>query len=347
MARDLHKNPFDESTKVKLSLFEGYLREWLPVFLAAKDPKFKTINVFDFFAGPGKSDAGDEGTPMLIFRELRPYVDGVAPKGITLNVYLNEYDDSKFASLKQHVPTDSRYKTHFENLEFGEAFKKYLPEMKGAANLLLLDQSGIKQITESVLKSIIELPGTDFIFFISSSTIQRFNDHPSIAKYVSIPKSSLTAGSFDEVHRKLTDYYRSLIPSGRSYYLVPFSLKKGVNVYGLIFGSGHPLGREKFLRRCWKEDPERGEANFDIDDDRLNPRQPALFADMNKPKKRVAFEKRLEEAITKGLLKDEPSIREFTLDNGFLPSHSKEIVRKMKKAGILAKRKRVAKKAAT
>ena len=52
MSKDLHNIPFDEGTKVKLSILREYIKEWLPVFLSKEEPIWKEINIFDFFAVP-------------------------------------------------------------------------------------------------------------------------------------------------------------------------------------------------------------------------------------------------------------------------------------------------------
>ena len=49
--------------------------------------------------------------------------------------------------------------------------------------------------------------------------------------------------------------------------LYPFTIKKKANVYGVIFGSSHPRGVEKFLRTAWEINNTNGSANFDIDND--------------------------------------------------------------------------------
>ena len=72
---------------------------------------------------------------------------------------------------------------------------------------------------------------------------------------------------FNDTHRAVVEHYRHL--AGGRIFFGSFSIKKGANIYGLIFGSAHPLGIEKFLRVCWKVDPVRGEANFDIDDEHM------------------------------------------------------------------------------
>lgn len=45
MARDIHKKPFDEGTKAKLSIFQDYLKEWLPVFFAKNKIIWTTIKI--------------------------------------------------------------------------------------------------------------------------------------------------------------------------------------------------------------------------------------------------------------------------------------------------------------
>ena len=35
MAKKFHENEFDDATQVKLDVFRGYIRKWIPVFLTA------------------------------------------------------------------------------------------------------------------------------------------------------------------------------------------------------------------------------------------------------------------------------------------------------------------------
>ena len=65
----------------------------------------------------------------------------------------------------------------------------------------------------------------------------------------------------------IADYFRSLIPEDKEYYLHSFTIQKGSNYYGLIFGSNHTLGMEKFLKVCWSEDQLAGESNCNINND--------------------------------------------------------------------------------
>src|SRR5262245_30873128 len=66
------------------------------------------------------------------------------------------------------------------------------------------------------------------------------------------------------VHRKVWEYYQELLPDPTHFYLARFSIKKGSNIYGLIFGSRAALGMDKFLHVAWTQDPINGEADYDI-----------------------------------------------------------------------------------
>lgn len=67
--RDLHQKSFDKATLDKLRLYRDYLREWLPMFM--NNRSVDTIQVFDFFAGPGIDRNGNPGSPVIACDEIR------------------------------------------------------------------------------------------------------------------------------------------------------------------------------------------------------------------------------------------------------------------------------------
>lgn len=344
MSRDIHKKPFDEGTKAKLAIFRDYLREWLPVFVAKKEIYWNNINIYDFFSGPGTDSLGNDGTPLIILDELNAHFENIISKKLNVNLYFNEYDKSKFEILKKTVLPENEdlrpYTIEVDNLDFRIAFESKFPKMgnKGNTNLLFLDQTGVKHINEEIFSKIINLKQTDFLFFISSSSIKRFAEHPSISQYIKLNSEDIDKTPYHKIHRLVLEYYKSLIPQNKEYYLASFSLKKNAGLYGLIFGSGHVLGIEKFLTTCWNIDTERGEANFDIDDDKILKGQFDLFTnDIKKPKKVDLFEKELRDNILNKSLVTDKAIYLFTITNGFLPSHSKKIISQLIKENKIQK----------
>lgn len=335
MSRDIHKRPFDEGTKAKLAIFRDYLKEWLPVFLASNDIYYPTINIYDFFSGPGSDGNGTPGTPLIILNELEVYIAQIMSKKLIVNLYFNEFDKSKYDELKKVVKSE-KYKSlpvHIEtdSLEFKIAFDKKYSDMgsKGNANLLFLDQNGVKHITEEVFCKITNLKQTDFLFFISSSTIKRFADHPNICQHIKLNEKEVENTPYHKIHRLVLEYYKSLIRN-KDYYLAQFSLKKNAGLYGLIFGSGHVLGIEKFLTTCWSIDRDRGEANFDIDDDNIIPGQIDLFTGgVRRPKKIEYFETELIKNITNSTLRTDKDVYLFTIASGMKVSIARQILKNL------------------
>jgi len=343
MSKDFHNKPFDEGTKVKLLLYEKYLQEWLPVFLAIKDPIFPNINIFDFFAGSGEDKLKVKGSPLLAVNLLSPYFENIINKSLNVTLYFNEIKEYKLNNLKNIISSlnlnPQPFKIHFSSLDFQEAFNNYFPLMNQlhTANFLFLDQSGIKAIEPPIFKKIISLRTTDFLFFISSSYIHRFAEVEAIKKYISIPKNTLSSSEYLHTHRTVFEFYKSLLPQSSKYFLAPFSIRKGANIYGLIFGSHSVLGIEKFLKACWNIDSQSGEANFDIDQDNITSNQPTLFEELGKSTKLHFFEQDLEKAILGKKLKTNKDIYIFALENGCLSKHAKEVIKNLIDRNVLPK----------
>lgn len=322
--RNFHQKPFDEGTQDKLELYREYLREWLPVFI--NTPYVDTLQIFDFFAGPGIDINGNPGSPVITCDEIRDALNLNRKQRSRIRAYFNEYDSDKFKNLLSYIDEqkNSLPQVAFTTIQndFPSAFEQWESLMHGrkVANLLFLDQDGVKQIIKPVFQAIVQLPKADFIFFISSAVVNRFRTLPEIRDYVPITDEDFSQMNGTNVHRIVADAYRRWIPSGLKYYLGSFSIRKGANVYGLVFGSGHPLGIDKFLRVAWKRG---GDANFDIDQDDIDSSRPSLFPELDIPTKISNFEKELESAVLGHSLKTNKDVYLFALRNGMLATHAK------------------------
>jgi hypothetical protein len=196
---------------------------------------------------------------------------------------------------------------------------------RDSAKLLLIDQFGVDTVTEEVFRRLIEFPQTDFLFFISSNTLRRFRERSAI-------KQKIThVDDHYQVHRAVLGYYRQFIPKGQRYYLAPFSIEKGANIYGLIFGSAHPLGMDKFLNVAWKQDRLNGEANFDIHRDNLDPEEGMLaLGDIVRATKVKAFVRALRNALTLQQLHSEIDVMELCFAHGVTRQHAKPVLYSLK-----------------
>lgn len=331
--KNLFSEPFDDGTLFKLKIFEDYFKEWLPVFVSSDKPFWKKIQIFDLFAGMGKDENGILGSPLRILNELNKWKTTITLHNLEISVVFNEFSQKNYEGLINNIANyqdNKTYKLQIFNDDFKVIFDRYYPSMKESANFLFLDQNGIKQITEEVFKKIIVLQQTDFIFFISSSFIKRFAEVDSFKKHLNITRQALDNKSYYHIHRIVLDYYRALVPNNKQYFLAPFSIKKPAGIYGLIFGTNHIYGLEKFLSVCWKHDTLTGEANFDIDNEKIDMAKPSLFEQFNVPKKIQVFEDNLRQRILSRILKSDLEVYTYTLQEGFLPKHANKVLKRLK-----------------
>ena len=302
---DFHNRPFDEGTLTKLQVFELYAREWLPVFLSPERPLHKELHLFDFFAGPGADSAGVPGSPLRILRQLHEYRSLSGWRSVSVHVHFFDESEAKIQRLKESIVANSlnlpNVTFDIRRLSFDQSFMECANVLASpnTAKLVFIDQCGVDEVTPDVFRSLVNSPTCDFLFFLSSSTLHRFRDHPAIKQKIVRPDD------YYHVHRAALDYYRGLLPAEQRYFLAPFSIKKGSNIYGLIFGSAHPRGMDKFLQVAWQSDRISGEADFDIGRDNIRKDELVLALDEMRPSKIAGFEAELEHLLRNGHLTDE------------------------------------------
>ncbi|OGV36474.1 MAG: hypothetical protein A2020_12640 [Lentisphaerae bacterium GWF2_45_14] len=339
---DFHEKRFDDGTLCKLEMYRKYLRTWLPTFL--NNQHVDIIQIFDFFAGPGYDSEDNPGSPIIASEEIRAALDyNKLRRSVEIKLFLNELDIDKYNLLRDNAKiireTNPEITVITENKKFIDIFEQAFPlmEQPRIANFLFLDQFGISEIKKDIFTRIINLNRTDFIFFVSASIINRVKGHPDIIKHIPlISEDNWRRMTGNNVNRILSDAYQQWIPAERKYFLGNFAIKKGANVYGLIFGSGHPLGIDKFLQVAWEMG---GDANFDIDGDNIDENQLYFPALSITPKKITEFEQDLTSEIMGKLLLTNKDIYFFTLKRGMLPKHSRDLLTSLKKTGKLPKQK--------
>lgn len=344
MAKDINNSTFDESTKLKLGIFGECFREWLPVFLYT--PFVESVCVFDFFAGSGTDADGSHGSPLVLLEEARgenrKYCLN-AEKNI--DFLFNEGNRSKSLQLKQTVDDfvckcqqenqceSCVYQRTFTNLDFQDVFQndeiQSILSNKKIGKFLLLDQYGFKHIDDTIFKQLVGFPKTDFIFFISSSFISRFREHPNTTAHINTQRINFDETRPIDCHRAIASYFRDLIPANFEYYLHHFTIQKESNrgnYYGLIFGSSHTLGMEKFLKVCWQKDLMAGESNCNIDNDFQDD---TLFYNPEVSNKRQTVKEELKRLILDRKIVDNISGFKYVLKNGCEPKLFTEVVKQL------------------
>lgn len=343
MAKNIHKTIFSEQTKLKLGIFRECFREWFPVFL--HNPYISNIFIYDLFAGSGTDVEGNYGSPLILLEEARgdngQHCKYLSKENKKVVFAYNEYQKRKVKTLGQNIQTffsdckancaeeSCPYKNnyHIKQSDFHELFQSTALLNNLANNkygkFLLLDQYGFKHVDDEVFIRLTNSPKTDFIFFISSSTIRRFQESDVISKYLKDHKITFDAALPKECHRVIAKYFKSLIPKDKEYYIHHFTIQNQSNYYGLIFGSNHSFGMEKFLKVCWKYDILAGESNCNINNDF---KKGELFYNPQETNKKEKVKNLICSLVMSGRINNNKDGMRFALYNGCLPNIFVEVV---------------------
>ena len=343
--KDLHEEPFDESTICKLEIFEDYAEAWIPTFVMQSSPK---IHIFDLFAGTGYDINGVPGSPIRLLQKIKTYIGHIFQKKVKISLYLNEFEPNKKEQKKFNLLRKACQEYLQENNEVGRAieikyfnenceelFPKLINDIRNYPSLVYLDQNGIKFLANQYLQELEKTYQTDFLYFVSSSYFWRFGDSKEFKEHFDIDMSTAKKEPYRFIHRQVLEHLKSKLPGNTRLKLYPFSLKKGTNIHGIIFGASHPAAVCKFLNIAWKRNPLNGEATFDIDKDEIK-NQLDLFAPSNKQLTKIEeFQSHFRKEILLRKIKNNLEAFTFTLDNGHIPQHATEEIKKMKSENIV------------
>lgn len=337
---DFHNTGFDEGTKSKLGIFKEYFKESFPVFVHSR--YFNEILIYDFFAGQGKNLKGEYGTALNILNEITSHCKGIKANNKKIFLILN--DKEEFATLESNVSEylkECRSKCNGEcilkeekNLvirsrDFEDYFRELYPRIltrKKSAKLIFLDPFNFV-IDKQLFKKLIDLPSSDFICFMPSSFLLRFPEEPAFKKYIDANEIDFKTSKPAQCHRAIANYFKSLIPDEKEYYIGCFSIKKGSGYYGLLFGSNHTLGAEKFQRVCWKKDEITGEADYNIDRELVyDQTQGLLFEETKIPQKIQKLNNQLREKILEKEIITDVDAYKFALKNRCLVKHATDVI---------------------
>lgn len=341
-SKDLHEDPFDETTIAKLEIFEDYAQAWIPTFVMQGIP---TICIFDFFAGTGYDKNGIAGSPIRILEKIKEQIGYIVQKNVKIKVYLNEFEPNrkeqkKFTLLQiacnEFLEANKDVKQAIErinyfNEDFDTLFPKLISEIRKFPSLVYLDQNGIKFLADKYFLKLEKTRQTDFLYFLSASYVWRFGDSKEFKEHLDIDMAAAKKDPYKFVHRNIIEQLRKKLPINTKVRLYPFSLKKGSNIHGIIFGASHPRAVDKFLNTAWKRSPINGDANFDIDDD-SSKSQLNIFGG-KRLTKIEEFQGKLRAKVLSREIKNNYDTLQFTYDEGHIGGHADKILREMKKKG--------------
>ncbi len=336
--KDLHIKPFDKGTIAKLEIFEDYAMAWIPTFVMQAVPE---IHIFDFFSGPGYDSQNVEGSPIRILQKINEQLGNILLKKTKVVLHFNEFEPSKklqnkFYSLKENcsefINKNPKFKyfltVNYYNEKAEELFFRLLPLINKYPSLVYLDQNGVKFISEEYINELEKLKTTDFLYFVSSSYFKWLGGTDAFRKVLEFEKVELEKEEYRNIHRLVLNKIKSKLPPNSRLKLFPFSIKKGKNIYGIVFGASNYAAVDKFLQIAWKRNCLNGEADFDIDGDQSKT-QLSMFEDRKMTKIQV-FQRDFEIQILNGSINTNKSALLYSYSNGHIPRHASLVIKKLK-----------------
>ena len=330
---------FDDSTITKLFIFEKYVENWLPVFLKQQKDY---IYIFDFFAGAGYDSKGNPGSPIRILKQIVNHCNNISDN-TKINLFFNEYQKKYFKYLQSNC--DDYIKSHpflneIVNIKYySEDFENIFDRLKNKIgeypSLVFMDQFGVKY--SNYISEFEKFDRTDFLLFISSSSLRRFAETPEFKDALKLGKDEIEKfknSPYKLIHEATIQFLKGRLSPNLPLKLYPFSLKKGSNIYGLIFGAKHPLAADIFLHIVWKINTTNGSANYDIYDDEEK-KQPNLFPELVGKTTIQLFQEKFKEEVLEGRIQTNKDAYYYTIEKGHIPKHATEVLRSLKKEGII------------
>jgi len=174
-------NFFDKKqawSQVKDAVVAGYLKPYCAKLLATKKP----LKIVDCFAGKGKFEDGNDGSPLMIAKLIKEILN-------SKNAYVNKNIEACFIEDKYHddlkINLSSYYNYKVINGKFEDNFSKIIEKnQKSEANLFLyIDPYGIKSLSFDIFDELKNMENISTEFLMNFNTFGFLREGFRLLKY--------------------------------------------------------------------------------------------------------------------------------------------------------------------
>jgi three-Cys-motif partner protein len=331
-----------EHSEAKVSLYGKYLATYLNIL--SRVSSVDRIFVFDLLCGEGIYNNGAKGSPMIALEVIHNhyYANNLSCPNITV-----WFNDNGISEIDPSVSKVDRVKSFGDKIGLPpnvaveylqEEYDVIYPKAVSLVNdtsyskgLFFIDPYGYKDIKPQDIREMLSGGNTEVLLWLPISFMYRFADSVRRLNFKgSEPlRGFLTAlfGTVQPSFKSVYDFIEQLRGKFRAYlrdigiFVDTFTLERDAsNVYSLFFFTPSVLGFQKMLEAKWSMDQWRGKG-YTID------KSPSFFSEIELsgyPQKLLAF-------INSAEYRTNGELFRFGLENGFLPKHTNEVLRKWKK----------------
>jgi three-Cys-motif partner protein len=275
----------DPHSRAKHAILRRYLHAWTPILVHGG---FETVAYLDGFAGPGRYEGGEDGSPLIALKAALSHSAHISGRVLFLFVEENPARADHLRQLIASLKLPANFVVQVEGgREFEPAFEEFRRRHLANGRRLpptfaFIDPFGWTRAPFSTVRQILSQPNCEVLVTFMYEEINRFIGHPD------------QSANFDEFfgtgewrdgirlagsrarNRFLHDLYRrQLKDAAGAKYVRSFQMrnKLGVIDYYLFYATSNIVGLRKMKEAMWAVDPS-GEFTFS---DATNPRQMVLF----------------------------------------------------------------------
>jgi three-Cys-motif partner protein len=332
-------------SEAKVELYIKYLAVYLNIIERVQF--IEKIFLFDLFAGEGVYEDGKKGSPLQCVETIRRHYFSNGNKTKDIMLILNDAEMSKIEKgkkkidrIKEHIEigfVPSNVKIKYFSVDYANIVKHVIRHLNHLENsqraLVFVDPWGYKDIHPEEIKLILMNGQTELLLFLPIYFMYRFAN------------KAVTEGfeGGESLERFFQELFENNIPNTKNVYTFIFDIKKRFqdylqmkyvdtffierdanSVFCLFFFTNNKVGYKKMVHTKWNIDKEHGRG-FKIED------TGNLFSESES----TGFQENLTNFIIAGAGKTNTEINEYSYENGFLPSHAAEIIKKLKKEGSI------------
>ena len=282
----------DDHTRAKHEILRRYLDAWLPIMTTYNG----RIIYLDGFAGPGKYEGGEFGSPIIAIDRFlnHPYAAMRNKEVLFLFIEQNHdrYEYLKELLAQRTLPATAKY--HIYEGNFDETLTGLLKQLEDqqsqlAPTFAFIDPFGFSHTPIQTVTRLMRHPKCEVLITFMYEEINRFLDAEytnKVAQYDALFGTTewrtitQTAVTSLERRNKLHNLYQDRLKQVANIrYVRSFCMRNQRNAtdYLLFFGTNSLRGMEKMKQAMWKVDPS-GTYEFS---DFSNPYQPLLLSHLD------------------------------------------------------------------
>jgi len=337
------KNLFEHS-EAKVKLYSRYLSIYLNVLSRTH---VKNIHLFDLFCGEGIYEDGGKGSPLAALECIKNhyYGNGEHCPNLFLTFNDNEYSKIEPQKLKidrvkenaEKIFKPDNVKIGYASIDYSIIIEKVIDRTGKLKNderaLVFIDPCGYKEIKPIDIRRLLENGKTEVLLFLPIYFMSRFAVKAKDEEYKGGESLRNFLGELFGSINNLPNYKNQ----NEFIFLIQEEFKKFLGLkyvdsfkierennqwFSLYFFTNNPKGFLKMLESKWALDKKHG-AGFKQGDGHM--------LDMFDEISLTHYDKKVLEFLKQNSAATNEDLRNFGIENNFLPKHTKQVLDELKK----------------